>query len=107
MLGIQILSVTFILIMLYVVRIHYKKSELPRIEATVWAGVLVLLGVIVCFKPSADLIRGLFRVERLTDIIVIVSLMFVSVVMIEDRIQINKLRSKLDRLVRDRAIDNN
>lgn len=105
MMGIQILSVTFILIMLYVVRIHYKKSELSKIEAIVWSTVLVLLGVVVGFESSADFVRGLFQVDRLTDIIVIVSLMFVGVVMIENRIQINKLRAKLDRIVRDRAMD--
>lgn len=105
MIGIQILSVTFILVMLYVVRIHYKKNELPKVEAIVWSSVLVALGVIVAFKSSADLVRGLFKVDRLTDIIVIVSLMFVGVVMIENRIQINKLRAKLDRIVRDRAME--
>ena len=105
MLGIQILSVTFILVMLYVVRIHYKKNELPRVEAIVWSSVLIALGVVVTFRSSADLVRGLFKVDRLTDIIVIVSLMFVGVVMIENRIQINKLRAKLDRIVRDRAME--
>lgn len=105
MLGIQILSITFILIMLYAVRIHYKKGDLPKIEAVIWSSTLIFLGVIVSFKSSADFVRGLFRVDRLTDIIVIVSLMFVSVVMIENRIQINKLRSKLERIVRDRAIE--
>lgn len=107
MIGIQILSVTFILVMLYVVRIHYKKNELPRVEAMVWSSILIALGVIVSFKSSADLVRGLFKVDRLTDIIVIVSLMFVGVVMIENRIQINKLRAKLDRIVRDRAMEKN
>lgn len=103
MLGIQILSLTFILIMIYVVRIHYKKNELPKVEAAIWISALVGLGIIVSYQPSADFVRSLFRVDRLTDIIVIVSLMFVSVVMIENRIQINKLRKKLELLVRDRA----
>lgn len=105
MMGIQILSVTFILVMLYVVRIHFKKGELPRVEAIIWSITLIFLGVIVSFKSSADLIRSLFQVDRLTDIIVIVSLMFVGAIMIENRIQINKLRTKLERIVRDRAMD--
>ncbi len=106
MLGIQILSITFILIMLYVVRIHFKKGELAKVEAMVWSFSLIVLGLVVSFRSSADFVRGLFKVDRLTDIIVIIALMFVGVVMIENRIQINKLRSKLERIVRDRAMDN-
>jgi hypothetical protein len=91
--------------MLYVVRIHFVKGELPKIEAIVWTITLIFLGVIVSFKSSADFIRNFFQVDRLTDIIVIVSLMFVGAVMIENRIQINKLRTKLERIVRDRAME--
>lgn len=105
MMGIQILSVTFILVMLYVVRIHFKKGELPKVEAALWSIVLIFLGIVVMFKSSADFVRGLFKVDRLTDIIVIVALMFVGAIMIENRIQINKLRIKLERLVRDRAME--
>jgi hypothetical protein len=104
MLGIQILSVIFILIMLYVVRIHYKKNELPRVEAFAWSIGLVTLGVIVSVKRSADFVRDLFVVNRLLDVLVIIALMGTFILLIENRIQINKLRSKLERIVRDKAI---
>lgn len=106
MLGIQILCITFIIIMLYTVRIHYKKNELPRIEAVVWSGALLLLGLLVATKSSADFVRHLFKVDRLSDVIVILALMGVFILLIENRIQINKLRIKLGRLVRERAIEN-
>lgn len=106
MMGIQILSLTFILIMLYVVRIHYKKNELPRVEALIWSIGLIVLGVIVSIKQSADFVRNLFAVTRLLDVLVIIALMGTFILLIENRIQINKLRSRLERLVRDRAMDN-
>lgn len=106
MLGIQILSVTFILIMLYVVRIHLKKGELPRVEALFWTAVLFVTGLLVIVPQSADFIRNLFAVTRLTDVVVIFALMGVFVLLIENRIQINKLRTKLERVVRDRALGN-
>lgn len=105
MLGIQILSLTFIIIMLYVVRIHYKKNELPRTEAFAWSIGLIILGIIVSIKQSADFVRNLFAVTRLLDVLVIIALMGTFILLIENRIQINKLRSKLERIVRDRAID--
>ncbi len=106
MIDIQILSVTFIFLMLYVVRIHYKKGELPKVEAIFWASVLFAVGILVIVAQSADYIRRLFSVTRLTDVIVIFSFMGVFVLLIENRIQINKLRLKLDKLVRDRAMGN-
>ena len=105
MMGIQILSVTFILVMLYVVRIHVKKGELPRVEAVAWSIGLLLLGVIVSIKESADFVRNLFAVTRLLDVLVIIALMGTFIILIENRIQINKLRFRLERLVRDRAME--
>ena len=103
--GIQILSITFIIIMLYVVRIHYKKNELPRVEALVWSIGLIVLGIIVGMKKSADFVRNLFSVTRLLDVLVIIALMGTFILLIENRIQITKLRNKLERLVRDRAME--
>lgn len=105
MLGIQLLSITFILIMLYVVRIHYKKNELPKVEASIWSIGLIILGVIVSVKQSADFVRNLFSVTRLLDVLVIIALMGTFILLIENRIQINKLRTRLERLVRDRAME--
>ena len=105
MLGIQILSLTFIILMLYVIRIHYKKGELPKVEALAWTIGLIILGIIVSIKQSADFVRNLFAVTRLLDVLVIVALMGTFILLIENRIQITKLRQKLDKLVRDRAMD--
>lgn len=91
--------------MLYVVRIHYKKNELPKIEALVWSIGLITLGVIVGMKQSADFVRNLFSVTRLLDVLVIIALMGTFILLIENRIQINKLRNRLERLVRDRAME--
>jgi len=106
MMGIQILSVTFILVMLYVVRIHVKKGELPKVEATAWSLGLIVLGIVVSVRQSADFVRNLFVVSRLLDVLVIIALMGTFFLLIENRIQINKMRTRLERLVRDRAIEN-
>jgi|GEM_PF-933618 hypothetical protein len=104
MLGIQILSVLFILFMMYVVRIHYKKGELPKVEAMSWLLSLFALGIIVAVESSANFLRRIFEVNRLTDVIVIFAFMGSYALLIENRIQINKLRQKLEKVVRDKAI---
>jgi len=105
MMGIQILSTVFIFIMLYVVRIHYKKGDLPKVEAVFWVTILFIIGTLVIVEHTANFIRTLFAVTRLTDVIVIFALMGVFVLLIENRIQINKLRRKLEKLVREKAME--
>lgn len=90
--------------MLYVIRIHYKKSELPKVEALGWAVGLIVLGIIVSVRQTADLIRSLFAVTRLLDVLVIIALMVLFILLIENRIQLNKLRIKFEKLIRDRAM---
>lgn len=104
MLGVQIISVLFILIMLYTVRVHYRKGELPRVEAIGWSLGLIGLGIVVSFQSTADVIRRLFNVTRVSDVIVIFALMLVFTILIEQRIQLNKLRKKLETIIRDRAM---
>lgn len=104
MFGIQVLSVTFVIIMLYVVRIHAKKGELARVEAIGWTAGLIILGIIVSVKSTADFVRNLFAVTRLLDVLVIIALMGTFILLIENRIQLNKLRVKFEKLIRDRAM---
>lgn len=103
--GIQIASLIFIFIMLYVVRIHYKKSELPRAEAAFWSLILLILGTLVVVEESANFIRNLFQVSRLLDVVMIVAFMGTFIFLIENRIQITKLRSKLEKLTREKAME--
>ena len=103
--GIQIASLIFIFIMLYVVRIHYKKRELPRVEAIFWSLILLVLGTLVVIEESANFIRSLFQVSRLLDVVMIVAFMGTFIFLIENRIQITKLRTKLETLTRERAME--
>lgn len=90
--------------MLYVIRIHYKKRELPVEEASFWTIILLTVGTLVIVEQSAQYIRTLFSVTRLTDVLVILALMGVFITLIESRIQINKLRSQLEKIVRAKAL---
>jgi len=105
MFGIQLLSITFIALMLYVVRIHYKKQELSKFETTFWTLALICLAVIVTVERTAEFVRDLFAVTRLMDVIVIFALMGTFVLLINNRIELTKLKRKLERIVRDRAIE--
>jgi hypothetical protein len=106
MLGIQLLSITFITLMIYVVRIHYKKGELGKVEAGLWTLALIAIAIIVTVERTADFVRDLFSVTRLMDVIVIFALMGTFVLLINNRIELTKLQKKLEKIVRDKAIEN-
>ena len=105
MLGIQIISILFILFMLYMVRIHHKKSELPKTETTFWLVTFIVLGVIVIIPNSARFITRTFAIGRLMDLITIIAFMIAFFMLIENRIQIHKLRKKLEERVREKAMN--
>ena len=104
LLGIQIISVVFIFFMMYVVQIHYRKGELPRPEAIFWYLSLATLAFIVIIPDTAQFLTRTFSVTRLMDLIVITALMITFYMLISMRIEIHKLKLKLEERVRDQAI---
>ncbi len=104
MIGIQLISILFILFMLYVVRIHHKKGELPQTEFLFWIIIFIVLGAIVLLPNTARFITRTFAVGRLMDLITIIAFMIVFFMLIDNRIQIHKLRKKLEDQVRKKAM---
>lgn len=102
--GIQIISLLFIFFMMYVVHIHYRKQELPITETIFWFTSLVILAIIVIVPNTARFVTQTFSVNRLMDFIVIVGFMITLYMLIDNRIQIQKLRKQLEEKVRDKAI---
>lgn len=104
LLGIQIISIVFIFFMLYVVQIHYRKKELPTLETIFWSTSLVVLAVVVIVPDTAQFLTRTFSVTRLMDLGVIISLMVLFAITVDSRIQIHKLRRKLEDKVRNETI---
>lgn len=91
--------------MMYVVQIHYRKNELPKLEAFFWYITLVVLAFIVIIPETANFVTETFDVSRLTDFLTAVAFMIVFVMLINTRIQVHKLRQKLETKTRKTAID--
>jgi hypothetical protein len=106
LLGIQIISIIFIVFMMYVVQIHYKKNELPRTEAIFWLTTFTGLALIVIIPKTASFVTSTFAVSRLTDFITAVALMIIFGMLIDLRIKMHKFNKKLESSTRDKAIKN-
>lgn len=104
MAGVQILSLGFILLMLYVVRIHYKKGQLPKFETLFWGLLWMSLAIFVIFPRSLDAITRAFQIYRVFDLLTIVAFMILFAFVIYGRIEIFQVRKKLEDLVRAEAI---
>lgn len=90
---------------MYVVQIHYRKNELPRTEAMFWYLSLAALALIVVIPDSARFLTLTFSVTRLMDLIVIVALMVVFYMLVTTRIELHKLKKKLETRVREQALN--
>ena len=105
LIGIQIISIIFIFFMMYVVHIHYRKKELPAIEAIFWYTTFVVLALIVIIPETAQFVTTTFEVSRLTDFITAIAFMVVFGMLIDTRMQMHKLRKKLEEKIRKEAIN--
>ena len=101
---IQILSVIFGILMLYVARIHRKKGVLDRNEVFFW-NTLWLGFIYVAFFPQT--FRGLIQklqIARVFDLLVIVAFMIITFITFQNRITIKNLGKKLEEIIRKRAL---
>lgn len=101
MLGFQILTLSFCIFMLYVVRIHHAKRNLPSTEALFWYIVWTSLIFIILLPQTLAHLINIFSINRVFDLLVILAFMVLITITLQHRIQIYKLQTKLEQLVRN------
>lgn len=104
LLGIQIICIIFVFFMMYLVHIHYRKQELPRIETLFWFTSLTILALIIIIPDTAQFLTTTFSVNRLMDLIVIIALMVTFYMLVSMRIEMYKLNKKLEVKIRTKTL---
>lgn len=105
MIPLQAISVIFGLFMMYVVRIHRRKSHLESVEYGAWMALWLLFIVIAIFPESFNGIVQTLHIARVFDLLVVLALMIVVFLTFINRIDQKKLQQKLEKIVRQKAID--
>lgn len=104
MIPLQIVSVIFGLLMLYIVRIHTQKKHLDFIESLVWTGLWIIFIYLAIFPQTFKGVVETLHISRVFDLLVIIALMIVVFMTFQNRMQNRKLEKKIEEIVRKRTL---
>lgn len=105
MILLQILLISFAFFMVYVVRIHFQKRNLGSAEYCFWLSVWIAFMFLVVRPSTVASIAETLHVARIFDLLLLVALMFLTLLTFFNRIQLHQMQRKLERFVRERAIE--
>lgn len=101
----QVGAILFALFMLYVVSIHKRKAALSFIEVSFWYTTWFLFIVIAVFPNLLLGISGALNFARVFDFLVVIAFMILSVVVFTSYLQQREQRTKIEKIVRQKAFD--
>lgn len=105
MIGLQIFAIVFALSMLYVATVHRRRQHLSNQEYMLWGSLWCGFMLMIVWPDVFRTVAQSLHVSRLFDLIVILSLMFLTLLSFYNRVAHLQLDEKINRLVRDRAIE--
>lgn len=104
LLGIQMISLLFSILMIYISFLHYKRREMKKSEfffwLMIWTGGLFL----TLWPKSTDFILKTFKINRLLDLATIVGFMLLVAIGFFNYLRIRILEKKIEQLVRKEAL---
>ena len=100
MLGIQLLGIVFGLIMLYYTHLHYKRKDFDRATYYWWILVWGIFLLFVVFPKILTPIQASFGFARIMDILMVLGFIFLIAVSYYNFIVVEKLKKKMEKLVR-------
>lgn len=101
----QAISVVFALFMLYVVRIHRRKQHIDSFEYGVWCALWAVFIFLAIFPQTVQGVVQTLHIARVFDLLIVIALMIIVFLTYQNRIQHKALEKKVERLIRQRAID--
>jgi len=106
LLGIQILSLLFACFMLYVAFIHFKKTNLTRVEFSLWVAIWSVFIFFALFPRVLDPLLARLFIFRAMDLLMIVAFMILTYLGFQNHIGIKSLQRQHRSLVSNLAKKN-
>lgn len=105
MLLFQAVSAIFGAFMMYMVRVHYRKGTFDNFEYGAWIAVWLSFIFLSIFPQTIKGVVETFNIGRVFDGIVILAFMVLSTVSFQNRVGLKRIEKKLERKIREEAID--
>lgn len=94
MIFLQTVCLLFGLLMMYVVRIHYRKQHIQAFEFYSWLVVWVIFIFLAIFPQTVAGLAQTLRISRVFDLLVIIAFMVLTYITLSNRITYTKLEKK-------------
>lgn len=104
-LGIQIIGILFGFFMLYYTFLHYKRKEFTVREYGFWAVFWAFFVAITLFPQVLDPVLSTLNIGRTLDLFIIAGFLFLTFVTIYTYSVVRKNQQKLEKVVREIAIN--
>lgn len=104
-LGVQVLGIVFVLVMLYLTFLYYKRQHYSKSSLLLWLAVWLGALVLVIFPETVYGIMETLKIERTVDFFVISGFIFFSVIIFYLYNSVKQMERKMEKLVRKIAID--
>lgn len=104
-LGIQVIGIIFVLVMIYLTFLYYKKRHYSAASLSLWMAVWLGALLLVLFPETLYGIMETLKIERTVDFFVISGFMFFIVLIFYLYSTVKQMQRKMEKLVRKIAID--
>jgi hypothetical protein len=100
----KIIGIIFALLMAYSTFLNYKKNEFSKIQFLFWEIVWVCLLLVVLFTEIATMAVRSIGFLRLMDFLTVAGFLVITFLSFHNHYSINKVKNKLEKLVREDAL---
>jgi hypothetical protein len=102
--GIQLLGVFFALVQCYFTFLNFKRREFTMRECFAWLAVWIIFGLVTLFPTEFQVLAGNFGAFRTLDLFTIGGFMVVLSISFYTYVHLDRLRKKLERVIRELAL---
>jgi hypothetical protein len=103
--GIQIIGIVFMIMMMYLTFVHYKRKSYGFKSLLLWLGVWIVALVVVSVPSTVYGIMQALNIQRTADFITLLGFAFFAVIIFYLYSIVGKNNQKMEHLVRELAIN--
>jgi hypothetical protein len=103
LLGIQIISISFAIFMVYVTFLHYKRGTVNGREFSFWLFCWISFTFFTLFPRVLDPLLAQIFVTRAMDLLMIVAFMILTYLGFQNHIGVKNLQRQISKIVSDQA----
>ncbi len=102
--GLQLVSIVFALIMIYLAYLNYQRKEIGKIEFVSWWTIWVVATIIIIFPRLLQGFASTFFITRVFDFMVIGGFILVITLSFKAYVKTKALEKKIENLIRAAAL---